>query len=51
MKKVVEDRHSVRVFTKQDIPEDILGEIMGYSLVTISLCTLFIEMSLVHTTR
>ena len=32
MKKVVEDRHSVRVFTKQDIPEDILGEIMGYSL-------------------
>ena len=45
MKKVVEDRHSVRVFTKQDIPEDILGEIMGYSLVTISLCTLFVEMS------
>lgn len=33
MKKVVEDRHSVRVFKKQAIPEGVLETILGYSLV------------------
>lgn len=36
MKRVVEDRHSVRVFKNQDIPKDILETIMGYSLVIFS---------------
>ena len=33
MKKIVEDRHSVRVFKKQEIPENVLETILGYSLV------------------
>ncbi|KNB44117.1 nitroreductase family protein [Blastocystis sp. subtype 4] len=32
MKKIVEDRHSVRVFKKQEIPENVLETILGYSL-------------------
>lgn len=36
MKKIVEDRHSVRIFKKQEIPENVLETILGYSLVIIS---------------
>ena len=41
MKKVVNARHSVRVFKKQTIPEGVLETILGYSLViVISGCSL-----------
>ena len=33
MKQVVEDRHSVRVFANQQLPEGVLETILGYSLV------------------
>ncbi|KAK8805204.1 hypothetical protein WA538_001632 [Blastocystis sp. DL] len=32
MKQVVEDRHSVRVFANQQLPEGVLETILGYSL-------------------
>lgn len=33
MKQVVEDRHSVRAFANQQLPEGVLETILGYSLV------------------
>ena len=33
MKKVIDDRNSVRVFSGKKIEEGVLEEILGYSLV------------------
>lgn len=33
MKKVIAERHSVRVFTGEPIEEGVMEEILGYSLV------------------
>lgn len=33
MKKVIANRHSVRVFTGEPIEEGVMEEILGYSLV------------------
>lgn len=42
MKQVVEDRHSVRVFANQQLPEGVLETILGYSLVEF-VCPVYLQ--------
>lgn len=41
MKKIVEDRHSVRKFTGEPIDKGLMEEILGYALVLYGISFIF----------